>query len=355
MKFLYYNKWSQLPTRVNILFDLSSNETMFITREWFEALYSTAFDDEPSLLLACVVDKDIVLALLPLINATEHLKSFRHSYTALYSLLLAEEKQTEILACLAEGLSKSSIQSLDLRPIAENNSNLLMLQNAMEIAGYESHRHFLFYNWFHETQQQSFAEYMSDRPSMLRNTIERKHRKLEREQKITIRMFRGDEVKLGLKDYHDAYSSSWKANEQSSSLLDATAINLATPDWTRLAILYINGDAAAAQLWFVVKDKASIFRLAYNETWKRYSPGSILTAYLMEHVIDIDKVSEIDFLTGNEPYKQDWMSARRQRFSLVFVKKHTSTKNKLSVTFKRLLSYIHHLTRFIEGANVDKK
>ena len=38
---------------------------------------------------------------------------------------------------------------------------------------------------------------------------------------------------------------------------------------------------AAAQLWFFVQGKASIFRLAYDEEWKRYSPGSILTAYLM--------------------------------------------------------------------------
>ena len=31
---------------------------------------------------------------------------------------------------------------------------------------------------------------------------------------------------------------------------------------------------------------------------------------MMEHVIDVDQVEEIDFLTGNDAYKQDWMSAR---------------------------------------------
>ena len=141
------------------------------------------------------------------------------------------------------------------------------------------------------------------------------------EHGYTIRMFRGDEVQEGLTDYHTIYSASWKADEQYASLLNAVTINLSVRDWTRLAVLYIDGKPAAAQLWFVVEGKASIFRLAYAEEWKRYSSGSILTAYLMHYVIDIDKVEEIDFLTGNEAYKQDWMSVRRQRYRVSFIKR----------------------------------
>jgi CelD/BcsL family acetyltransferase involved in cellulose biosynthesis len=39
----------------------------------------------------------------------------------------------------------------------------------------------------------------------------------------------------------------------------------------------------------------------------------------MAYVIDTDKVEEIDFLTGNEAYKQDWMSERRERWGLTCV------------------------------------
>ena len=86
--------------------------------------------------------------------------------------------------------------------------------------------------------------------------------------------------------------------------------------WTRLAILYVEEQPIAAQIWFVHQGKASIFRLSYAREWRPYSPGTILTAYLMEYVIDTDKVTEIDFLTGNDAYKQDWMSERRERFVL---------------------------------------
>ena len=44
-------------------------------------------------------------------------------------------------------------------------------------------------------------------------------------------------------------------------------------------------------------------------------------SYLMEYVIDTDKVDEIDFLTGNDRYKQDWMSERRERWELTCVRK----------------------------------
>ncbi len=91
---------------------------------------------------------------------------------------------------------------------------------------------------------------------------------------------------------------------------------LARAGWLRLAILYIDNQPAAAQFWFVAHAKASIFKLAYDETWKRYSPGTILLAYLMEQVIDHDKVEEIDFLTGNDAYKRDWMTQRRTRWRL---------------------------------------
>jgi CelD/BcsL family acetyltransferase involved in cellulose biosynthesis len=95
---------------------------------------------------------------------------------------------------------------------------------------------------------------------------------------------------------------------------------LSAAGWLRLAILTIEDKPAAAQFWFVAHGKASIFKLVYDETWKHYSPGSILISYLMEHVIEKDKVEEIDFLTGNDAYKQDWMSERRKRWTVSFFK-----------------------------------
>jgi len=123
-----------------------------------------------------------------------------------------------------------------------------------------------------------------------------------------------------MSDYYMVYTASWKANEQYVDFLDGIVAGFSRHGWSRLAVLYVKRQPVAAQLWFVLRGKASIFRLAYDKTWKQYSPGSILTSFLMEYVIDIDKVEEIDFLTGNEAYKQDWMLDRRERFALSCVK-----------------------------------
>ncbi len=77
----------------------------------------------------------------------------------------------------------------------------------------------------------------------------------------------------------------------------------------RLVIFYIQGHPSAAQLWLVAHRKASIFKLAYDEAWEHYSPGSILTTYIMEYVIDTDKVDEIYFLSG--PQNAFFLGKRR--------------------------------------------
>ena len=172
----------------------------------------------------------------------------------------------------------------------------------------------------HPLNGQSYDEYMAERPTNLRNTIKRKQRKLEREHGYDIRLYKDTDIDTALIDYQAIYKASWKANEFYSEFTPSLVKRFSRLGWLRLAILYSDNQPVAAQLWFVVYDKANIYRLVYDEKWKNYSPGSILTKYLMRYVIDTDKVSEIDFLTGNERYKQDWMSIRKERTGLRFVK-----------------------------------
>ena len=269
------------------------------------------------MLLACVVDNEQVLAILPLMKQSNtNLHSLTHRYSSFYSVLIGKNDQAAILTCLAKGLAGLALNSLRLEPLADDDENIIQLQKALQQAGVECHRFFRFYNWIHLLEGQTFQEYLAGRHGRVRNTIARKQRKLQREHGYRIQLYTTDNLESALTDYHTAYNASWKAHELYKIFFNGIATSLAKPGWLRLAVLYIKEKPVAAQLWFVAHKKAYIFRLAYDETWKNYSPGSILTSYLMEHVIDIDKVKEIDFLTGNDAYKQDWMSTRRQRWGL---------------------------------------
>ncbi len=317
MEFVCYDHWDQLPHDAGEFFAVAGRESAFFSLPWLKNLTDNGLDEDQSAFLACVLDRDSLLALLPLTRrGGNHYYSLKHLYTSLSSLLICEDRQDQIIECLVGGLTLLPIDYLQIDPIAEDDPKLLLLQRALEASSYTCQRHYRFYNWFHRTEQQTFADYISSRPARVRNTIARKQRKLEREHGYRISLYTKNDLQKGMADYRSVYTASWKAEEQFIEFIDGLAARFAQQGWLRLAILYAGEAPAAAQFWFVAHGKASIFKLVYDQAWMRYSPGSILTAYLMRHVIDIDKVEEIDFLTGNDAYKQEWMSERRERIKL---------------------------------------
>jgi len=325
MKFVRYSDWNQLPESAHALFEQEEKRSIFLSRSWFECLTSNALDAAHKMVLACVVDGDRVMAMLPLMECaginTWYSLAILHGYTPLFSLMLADDDQERVLSCLAQALDQLPINALLLEPVARDDSKLNGLARLLEKAGFKCEYSFRHYNWVHHLQGQSYQEYMAGRPAVLRNTISRKTRKLEREHGYEIRLFTGEEVPRHMPDYHAVYNASWKQNDvRYAGFQNCLVEAFSRAGWSRLAVMYVKGQPVAAQLWFVHNDKASIYRLAYDKAWRQYSTGSILTSFLMEYVIDTDKVKEIDFLTGNDAYKQDWMSERRERFLLSCIK-----------------------------------
>src|SRR5260370_2009039 len=82
---------------------------------------------------------------------------------------------------------------------------------------------------------------------------------------------------------------------------------------------YIDDAPAAAQVWIVNNGTASIYKIAYDQKFKELSVGSYLTMHLMERAIDVDKVREIDYLSGDDRYKSDWMSHRREHWGILAI------------------------------------
>ena len=183
MEFVCYTKMAQLPKGADVLFEQAEKDSIFLSRAWFENLIATAPDEVQDILLACVVEADHLLAMLPMMHCngnTWHALGYR--YTSRYCILLAADNQPQILSCLTQGLNTLTFDGVLLEPVTEDDKNLNQLQQNMEATGFTCSRHFRFYNWVLEVRGQSYAEYMKERPGRLRNTIARKKRKLEREQ-----------------------------------------------------------------------------------------------------------------------------------------------------------------------------
>ena len=108
------------------------------------------------------------------------LSSLSNHFTTLFSLLTSDDHLDDaILNCLAEGLSSMDITSIRLDPIDTADRNMTRLIQSMQAYGFECHSYFRFYNWSYSVNDQSFDEYMAERPANIRNMINRKQRKLE--------------------------------------------------------------------------------------------------------------------------------------------------------------------------------
>jgi CelD/BcsL family acetyltransferase involved in cellulose biosynthesis len=62
-----------------------------------------------------------------------------------------------------------------------------------------------------------------------------------------------------------------------------------------------------------------VLKLAHDETFKAHSPGTVLTAWMIRHMIEQEHVAIIDFGRGDDAYKQGWVANRRQRVGLLLI------------------------------------
>ena len=147
-----------------------------------------------------------------------------------------------------------------------------------------------------------FAQFWESRPGRLRNTVKRKAKKAA----LDIRIHRAfDEAAWAA--YRAIYAQSWKPEEGSWDFMRAFAEAEGAAGALRLGVAYREGEPVAAQLWHVENGRATIHKLAYAESAKEHSPGSILSEAMFRHVIEQDRPEIIDYGTGDQPYKADWM------------------------------------------------
>ena len=212
------------------------------------------------------------------------------------------EARAMALADLFGGL-RSAAARIDLYPVPEIGGASAALCDGLTAAGWwvvarpEGHSHWL------DLADLDHDSWWAERPGALRSTVARKAKK---------NLVKLDIVTRCDPDYWAAYeqiyASSWKPEEGNPALLRAFAKDEGRAGRIRLGLASIAGVPVAAQFWTVENGCAYIHKLAHVEDSVKASPGTLLTAAMFRHVIDADKVRRVDFGTGNDPYKRDWMN-----------------------------------------------
>ncbi len=227
-----------------------------------------------------------------------------------------EATKLTLLAAMSDQLRRKAHRII-ISPVADEDELATLTVRAFRQAGWIVIRTQCDENHILRLGNLSFDEYWKKRPGQLRSTVKRKSKKND----VAIRIDTEFSAE-SWQDYLTVYRRSWKPEEGNPDFLEMIARQESAAGCLRLGLAYIEGKPVAAQLWTVENGEALIHKLAHDERALKSSPGTLLSAALFQHVIDCDKISLIDFGTGSDAYKADWMDEVRMRYRLEMLWPH---------------------------------
>lgn len=227
----------------------------------------------------------------------------------------APERQAALLGRIAAAL-RARFDSITLAPLAMETAR--QVETAFAEAGWWSSMQDSTANWVAHVATTDFEAYWRTRPSRLRNTVRRKLR----DAGLTFHVHDRFDADAWAR-YEAIYAASWKGAEGSPAFLTALARQEGAAGTLRLGIACRNDRAVAAQFWTVEHGRATIHKLAHLETERAGSPGTLLTHAMFAHVITHDRPELIDFGTGDDSYKAEWMTERRMLSRITLFNRHS--------------------------------
>jgi hypothetical protein len=251
----------------------------FDRAEWFDLLAGAG--QKPLVALAA---NGAGNAAMVLTEANGRIEPLRNWYAFTWRAL----GSTEAFEAIATDLRRRT-HRVTLWPVPDEDGSATALAAAFRAAGWSVAARCCDHNHVLPVNGRSFAEYWAGRPGPMRTTHKRKAKKVASE--IHDRFDRA-----AWAEYEAIYAESWKPEEGDPALLRQFAQAEGTAGRIRLGIARADGEAVAAQFWTVEDGTAYIA--------------------LFERVIDVDRVELVDFGTGDDPYKRDWMELDRPRYRI---------------------------------------
>lgn len=289
---------------------------------WFDLLQSVVYPDDPGVRYYFIAEKDRAATILPLRltsnGRVRTVESLGNYYTSLYTPLLTANSDLLTLRHILAAATREHHGAHVMRfaPMDPESAAYKGLLNDLQAIGWIPFKFFCFGNWFLKVDG-DWEGYLRKRSANLRSSIKRRNKEFTADGG-TLEVATGtDGVEQAIAVFQEVYMASWKIPEPYPDFVPSLIRRLAPLGMLRLGIARLQGKPIAAQLWIVGEGKASIYKVAYHEAFAAYSPGSVLTSYLLQHVIEHDHVKEVDFLIGDDEYKKIWMSHRRERWGII--------------------------------------
>ena len=302
-----------VPSDVRALFDRQTSPEG--GWDWFEILAATTLSDrEEALVLALVDAQGSALAAMPVIAVGGRvIRGLTSPFTTLFAPPLGDEETAGLFGRLLAA-KVGTVLRLDALDGAKG--TIQALQKGLGTGGLVVLRFRHFANWFECIAD--FPTFWNGRGSQLKSTVKRKSATLLREGRLGFEMIDlMTRWQDGAEIYNAIYGKSWKPAEPHPRFMNRLLEKLGSRGIARLAVARIDGAPAAAQVWLVKGELATIFKLAHDPAFDRQSPGTLLTHWVLERLHESDGVRDVDFGRGDDAYKRSWLSSTRERVGLL--------------------------------------
>lgn len=301
---------------------------LFCSGPWFQHFAQTALHPGESALFinadsesprshAALALKEVRSTYAPFCRVLESMSNY---YSCGYGPIRQGSEANPTHRALSAALAAEGrrFDAITLGPLDRGSAFAVECEAQLRAARFHAYWTLAFRNWYATTENLSYQDYLKRVPSSFPATSEKRRQAFLRKGTGQVEITTSElGLDAALRAYTEIYDTSWKVPEPFPLFMPGLISLAARSGSLRLGTLRVDGVPAATQLWFVAGGRALIYKVAYAERFNKLSVGSILTAALLDHVISVDRVREVDFLSGDDAYKSKWMFARRDRHTLM--------------------------------------
>lgn len=301
---------------------LSASPGLFGKPEWWAVVLAHAMPQGAEACFVIVSLGQAIVAVMPMMRHRRQLQALTTPYSCEFrpAFRPAISHLDRLAACTAFARYCRADATIRLDALPVEWEGLSALHDGAAKAGLPCLRFDHFGNWYDDVSGLDWPAYLQGRAGALRETIRRRLRRADTlpDARFELLTSPGD-MDRAAEAFESVYARSWKEPEPYPAFNVALMRAMADRGWLRFGLWSIGGRSAAVQIWAVLDGRAMVLKLAHDDAYKAHSPGTVLTAQMLRHLLDRENVTEIDFGRGDDPYKKGWATRRRQRIGILLI------------------------------------
>lgn len=308
----------------------------FLCFDWF-FIWLKYFIDSSKCLIFILYENDMPIMLAPLLIKSERYKNIAvvrkieligNHYSPIKSVIFGVNDRcarADSLQYLFVFLTKifRDWDILELDSVPEELIPSELLEKCAVNVGLSVHKFNCFGDWYLDGIDYSSVDYFDRMPKKIRNELKRRQKRICEIGKVSFEIGSDPEqFPRYMSQYDEVRVKSWKKPEQDKAFLREVRHMSISKGWLRSGFLYVDDVPIAAQIRYVSNGTAYFMEALHDKRYDKYGPGNLLRLKVIEHLIDNERISCIDQMRGDEPYKEYWTPFQRERYG-VTVFNHT--------------------------------